>query len=146
MDKEKVSHVNKRIIKKVPLFAILLALLALALGLLNAWLWLIPHGQRIDSQSYQVVYLNNNQAYFGKLKNTGGDYLVLESPYIVQEIKAPADDTKKAEDTQVQTTLVKVRDQVYGPDDSIALSSKQVLFWQNLRSDSKVAKAIKAKE
>jgi len=45
-----------------------------------------------------------------------------------------------------QATLLKVTSQVYGPEDSIAIKASQVTFWQNLRSDSKVSTAIKAKE
>lgn len=118
--------------------------LVILLGFFAAWMWLIPHGQRINSDGYQVVYLTNNQAYFGKLQNTGGDYLVIEGAYTAQEVQAPAEDKDKTPETQ--TTLVKVRDQVAGPEDSIALRAEQVLFWQNLRSDSKVTQAIEAKQ
>lgn len=95
--------------------------------------------QRIDTSAYQVVYLNNGQAYFGKLQNTGGDYLVMKSPYTAQSVK---DSTST---TDATTTLLRVRDQIYGPQDSIAIKSSQVAFWQNLRSDSKVSTAIDAK-
>lgn len=118
--------------------------LVILLGFLVAWIWLIPHGQRIKTDGYQVVYLTNNQAYFGKLQNTDGDYLVIKAAYTAQEVQAPA--TSKNKTPETQTTLVKVRDQVAGPEDSIALRAEQVLFWQNLRSDSKVTQAIEAKE
>ena len=98
--------------------------------------------QAIDGSKYQVVYLTNGQAYFGKLQNTDGDFLVMKTPYIAQSVASS--DEKSADTTQ--TTLLKVTDQVYGPDDSIAIKSDQVAFWQNLRDDSKVAQAIKAKE
>lgn len=97
--------------------------------------------QRIDTSKYQVVYLVNGQAYFGKLQNTSGDFLVVKSPYIAQSVEnAASDSTESAGSTQ--TTILKVTDQVYGPDDSIAIKSSQVAFWQNLRDDSKVTKAI----
>ncbi len=114
----------------------------IAVGFIAAWLWLIPHGQRIDGNSYQVVYISTGQAYFGKLQNTGGDYLVIQDPYVIQDVKQ-ADSKKKA---TTETTLVKVEDQVYGPDNSMALRADSVLFWQNLRTDSKVTQAIKSKE
>lgn len=98
--------------------------------------------QRIDTSKYQVVYLSNGQAYFGKLQNTGGDFLVMKSPYIAQSVKDSSSSSSSSSDT---TTLLRVRDQVYGPDDSIAIKSSQVAFWQNLRDDSKVSQAIKAK-
>lgn len=96
--------------------------------------------QRIDTSKYQVVYLVNGQAYFGKLQNVNGDYLVVKSPYTAQSVKGSE---TSADET---TTLLRVKDQVYGPEDSIAIKSSQVTFWQNLRDDSKVTQAIKSKE
>ncbi len=98
--------------------------------------------QAIDSAKFQVVYLTNGQAYFGKLQNTNGDFLIMQSPYITQSVANSDNETS----TDTQTTLLKVTDQLYGPDDSIAIKASQVTFWQNLRDDSKVSQAIKAKE
>lgn len=98
--------------------------------------------QMVDHSKYQVVYMANGQAYFGKLKNTMGEYLVIETPYTAQAVES-ADKTKATENT---TTLLKVSAQVYGPEESIAIKSSQVLFWQNLRSDSKVSQAIASKQ
>lgn len=97
---------------------------------------LLP-SQSIDRSSYQVVYLVSGQAYFGRLQNKSGEYLILESPFTVQ---AAAGDAEK--NNSNTTSLLRVRDQVYGPQDSIALKSDHVAFWQNLRKDSKVSKAI----
>ncbi len=131
---------------KVPKFVVLPIVGVIALGFIAAYFLLIPHGQRIDTSAYQVVYLANNQAYFGKLQNSEGEYLVIKSPYTAQDVTQPVDEKDKDAEPQTQTTLVKVRDQVAGPQDSIAIRSDQVLFWQNLRSDSKVTTAIDAKK
>lgn len=109
-------------------------------GALLGLMLLVPKGERIKADQYQVVYTTSGQAYYGKLQNTGGDYLVLKSPYTAQEV------TSTDEKSQPQTTLVKVSQQVYGPEDVMSLKSEQVLFWQNLRTDSKVAKAIESKQ
>lgn len=100
--------------------------------------------QKIDTTKYQVVYLSNGQAYFGKLQNTAGDYLVMTTPYVAQAVTITNEAEKK--DASSQTTLVKASAQVYGPEESIAIKSSQVLFWQNLRDDSKITQAIKAKQ
>ncbi len=124
---------------------LLLAVGAFSLLLIGtiAGFWYFLPKQRINTSSYQIVYMTNGQAYFGKLQNTSGDYLVLQHPYTTQSIKANETDETAAAAT---ATLIKVSDQVYGPEDSIAIKTTQVTFWQNLRSDSKVATAIKAKE
>jgi len=101
--------------------------------------------QRIDTSKYQVVYLVNGQAYFGKLQNTSGDFLVLKSPYIAQSVEN-TDKNSTSGVGATQTTILKVTDQVYGPDDSIAIKSSQVAFWQNLRDDSKVTKAVNSQK
>jgi len=115
--------------------------LVLAIALVTMLVMKSQPAQAIDTSKYQVVYLTNGQAYFGKLQNTSGDFLVIKSPYIAQSVSA---DDKTAAATQA--TLLKVTSQVYGPEDSIAIKASQVTFWQNLRSDSKVSTAIKAKE
>jgi len=113
----------------------------LGIALVTSLIMKSQPAQAIDTSKYQVVYLTNGQAYFGKLQNTSGDFLVIKSPYIAQSVSA---DDKTASATQA--TLLKVTSQVYGPEDSIAIKASQVTFWQNLRSDSKVSTAIKAKE
>jgi len=102
-----------------------------------AALFFIPKGERVNSDGYQVVYMTSGQAYFGKLKNTSGDYLVLNTPYTAQDVKS------EGEDAQTSTTLLKVSQQQYGPEEAMSLKADQVLFWQNLRDDSKVSQAIK---
>ncbi|QQS21710.1 hypothetical protein IPM09_04300 [Candidatus Saccharibacteria bacterium] len=96
----------------------------------------------IDPSKYQVIYLTNGQAYFGKLQNTRGEYLVVSSPYTAQ---TPAQQASN-KDTEQTTTLLRVRDQLYGPEDTMAIKSSQVVFWQNLRDDSKISQALKAKQ
>ncbi len=135
------KETKKARLPRLPKLVVLPVVVVVLAGFVAAWLWLLPQGQRIDSSVYQAVYLTNGQAYFGKLKGTSGEYVTLESPYTVQEVQA-----ENGKDAQGQTTLLKVRDQVYGPDDSIALRSENILFWQNLRSDSKVQQAIEAKQ
>jgi hypothetical protein len=132
--------------KKSP-YKMPLVLLALCVIVL-AWIgWMIIsqlHQQHIMKDRYQAVYLSSGKIYFGKLQNTGGDYLTLTQAFTTQDLTAPATQNSKQQIQQTQTAITKLSQQVYGPDDTIALSSKQVLFWQNLRDDSKVVQAIKS--
>ncbi len=102
-----------------------------------------PNSQKINRAQYQAIYTTSGQLFFGMLQNTNGKYLTLKSPYTAQKISSAGNSSTPAEDT---TTLVKVSSQVYGPDDSMAIQADQVVFWQNLRDDSKVVQAIKAKQ
>ncbi len=116
-------------------------LVLIGLGIVLIWTYLIPKGEQVNTDGYQVVYMTTGQAYFGKLKNTTGEYLVLDNPYTAQDVSP---DDSKEEAAQTSTTLLKVSQQQYGPEDVLSLKSDQVLFWQNLRDEGKVTEAIKA--
>lgn len=137
LNKPTTKKTHPRAFFKRPGSLLLMLGLAIVGGVLAALL-VLPKGERIDSDGYQVVYMTSGQAYFGKLKNTSGDYLVLDTPYTAQDVKPEGD-----ENVQTSTTLVKVSQQQYGPTDVMSLKADQVLFWQNLRDDSKVTEAIK---
>ena len=92
--------------------------------------------QALLSDRYQIVYLLTGQIYIGKLQNTSGQYLTLTHAYTLQ---TPQADAAKTDTT---SNIIQVSRQVYGPEDSMALRADQVEFWQNLRTDSKVAQAI----
>jgi hypothetical protein len=96
-----------------------------------------------DSDKYQAVFLDNGQVFFGKLKNIDGKYLYLEKAYYTksQELPEDATDQQKAA-TENNVSLVKVGDEVYGPENNMSIRAEQVLFWQDLSEDSKVAQAI----
>jgi hypothetical protein len=98
--------------------------------------------QAVKPERYQAVYLTTGQIYFGHLQNTKGEYLTVKGVYTVQ---SNASEDATATEAK-QTSIVKVSDQVYGPEDEIAIRSDQVLFWQNLKADSKVSKAIDSRK
>lgn len=116
--------------------ALIITALVVLSGAVLAISFLLPKGERVKTDGYQVVYMASGQAYFGKLKNTSGEYLLLETPFTAQDVKAEGDNAPSS------TTLLKVSQQQYGPEDAMSLKSDQVLFWQNLRDDSKVTEAI----
>ena len=126
---------------------IITAALLLVLGV-GGWigytLYNAPESQGIDKSGYQAVFLTNGQVYFGKLQNTRGEYLTLTNIYYlqVQQTVQPAEANPTTD--QGETQLVKLGNELHGPQDSMNISDKQVLFWENLKADSKVAQAIGA--
>lgn len=117
-------------------------------ALLAALAWAVFTVTNIRSyvapDKYQAISLTNGQVYFGKLSNGPVGYVALEHPYVTQTVQ-PAE--AGAGDTSAPTTtLVKVRDQVYGPEDKMFIRTEHIAFWQNLRKDSKVMGAIQAKQ
>ena len=138
--KQSALRPKRQAFYKKPGIVILTAIVIL-LGAILAGVFILPKGERINSSGYQVIYTATGQAYFGKLQNTDGSYLTLKEPYTAQDVKSDG-----GQSAQEQTTLLKVTQQTYGPEDVMSIKSDQVLFWQNLRSDSKVAQAIKSKQ
>jgi len=123
----------------------IIAAVAVVVVLLGGLAWWKMGSTAPASGQYQAVFLDNGQVFFGKLKNTEGTYLRVEDAYYTKKQDLPADATeeqKKAVDNNV--SLVKVGNEVYGPENSLNIKAEQVLFWQNLKTDSKVAKAIES--
>ena len=125
--------------------ALLITVILVLLGGAITGLFLLPKGERVNKDGYQVVYTISGKVLFGKLQNTDGNYLVLKEPYEAQ-YAVPATSNEAPKDQQLSTTLVKVSKQKYGPEDVMSINRDQVQFWQNLRSDSKVVKAIENKQ
>ena len=95
----------------------------------------------VKGKQFQAVFLTNGQVYFGKLTKTDSSYVVLKNIYYlqVQQSVQPAD---KASNTSPQVSLAKLGGELHGPEDVMYISRSQVLFWENLKGDGKVAKAI----
>lgn len=101
----------------------------------------------IASDKYQAVFFTNGQVYFGKLTSESGEYLKLTDVYYLQSQETVADESESenpqdAGTTQSNTTLVKLGDEIHGPEDAMIISREQVLFYENLKSDSRVAESI----
>ncbi len=96
----------------------------------------------IKGKQFQAVFLTNGQVYFGQLSNVDSSYVKLKSIYYlqVQQTVQPKDSTSAANNQQV--SLAKLGGELHGPEDTMYISRAQVLFWENLKGDGKVAKAI----
>lgn len=100
----------------------------------------------VDKNGYQAVFLNNGQVYFGKLQSSGSEYLKLSD---VWYIRASETDSKSAGKIQqssgdsANATIIKLGNEIHGPKDAMLISKSQVSFYENLKDDSKVVKAIK---
>lgn len=129
--------------RRIPKYA--LAALALAgMLIIGAVAWHVlnrPAGPRSDR--YQVVFLDDNQVFFGKLKNTHGNYLRLENVYSTQSDPSSNEDSQSVSG---DISLVKVGNLVYGPEDTMMIRADKVKFWQDLKSDSKISKTIDAQQ
>lgn len=134
--------------------------LLLALALICAAVWMVTAKNdavngattAVKKDQYQAVFLTNGQVYFGKVSASSGDYISLSDIYYLQVDQSvqPSTENKDTESQNATTDpnsnvqLVKLGNELHGPEDQMQISSKQVLFWENLKNDGKVAQAIAA--
>lgn len=98
----------------------------------------------IRSNEYQAVFLTNNQVYFGKLQQIDKSHVRLTNVYYLRQDANTNGTGQNATTAADQGTpkLVKLGDELHGPEDEIIFGENQVLFWENLKPDGKVSKAI----
>lgn len=105
-------------------------------------------GSGIDSSKYQAVFFTNGQVYFGKLQSFNDDYMKMTDIFYLQTQETETDTDKKnpqetSTDQNSNVQLIKLGNEVHGPEDSMIISRDQVLFYENLKNDGKVATTIK---
>lgn len=137
---KKGKNVFKRF--KIP-FIILVVLI---LGVVGWFLWSSTQNKAvgIDSSKYQAVFFTNGQVYFGKLTPYNSEYLKMTDIYYLQTQSANAAETNPQETTTADNNvqLIKLGDEIHGPEDEMVISKDQVLFYENLKTDGKVAQSI----
>ena len=95
---------------------------------------------------YSAVFLTNGQVYFGKVYGHTDAGLDLRNIYYLQvnqQVQPDQKATATATPTpQPQVSLVKLGNELHGPNDRMQISSNQILFTESLKTDSKVVDAI----
>jgi len=131
-------------------------LLALALICAVAWMVAAKNDSATGSvaavkkDQYQAVFLTNGQVYFGKIGASKDGYISLSDIYYLQVDQSvqPSTENKDTQSQEATTDansnvqLVKLGNELHGPEDQMQISNDQVLFWENLKEDGKVSKAI----
>lgn len=88
----------------------------------------------VDPSTYQAVFLESNQIYFGKLRDIDSPYSILDEVYYV-----------KLEGENITSgRLVKLGEtEPHGPQNQMIINRDHILFWENLKSDSQVVQTIR---
>lgn len=93
---------------------------------------------------YSAVFLTNTQVYFGKIVERNDRQLVLEDIFYLQvngnSVQPEQKDKNASQDSQV--SLVKLGNELHGPQDRMRINQEQIIFTESLKDDSKVVKAI----
>ena len=98
----------------------------------------------IDGGKYQALFLSNGQVYFGKLQRVDAEYYRLTDIFYLQAANAASDgkNPQETNSTSSDVQLIKLGSEVHGPEDSMVVDRAQVLFFENLKTDGKVAVSI----
>lgn len=101
----------------------------------------------IDTNGYQAVFLSNGQVYFGKLQGASSEYVKLTDVWYLRasetDTSTPSNKIQESSGDSANATIIKLGNEVHGPKDAMLISKNQVLFYENLKDDGKVMKAIK---
>ena len=83
--------------------------------------------------NYQAVFLDNNQVYFGKLKNIGRGLWSLTDVYYL----------RAGAEGQQGPDLIKRGAELHAPEDEMILSKDHVLFYEEIGKTGEVMNLIK---
>lgn len=106
-------------------------------------------GATVGSTEYQAVFLTNGQVYFGKVSSAQSEFVTLKDIYYLQVVQPPLqgqgtpEAQAQAAGQQPQISLVKLGNELHGPTDEMKINRDQILFYEDLKEDSQVVKAIK---
>jgi hypothetical protein len=98
----------------------------------------------VDEKRFQAVFTTDNQVYFGKLSGVNGEYATINDAYTIQA--APQATPSPGATAQPNLALVPRSAGVQGPEKELHIASDKIVFFENLKDDSKVVEAIKNKQ
>ena len=148
--------------KRSTFLAFLIIPAVLFLIALGVYGWKTSWRMKTARAQYQAVFLTNGQVYFGHVKDRNAQYLKLTDVFYLQSVqplqkpqtppvggeggvkeKDEKDEPTPPEPAQPELALVKLGQELHGPQDRIYINRDQVLYIEDLRDDGKVADAIK---
>ena len=136
---------SKRRIWMIILFIFILIVIGI-----GAWIFLLEKGieekniftgDTSSESQYQAVFLDNGQVYFGHIVYKNEDFYRLSNVYYLQfRQNLQNGDLSQTEESDL--SLIKLGNEVHGPEDFMDMNKDHILFIEDLKSDSKIAKAI----
>lgn len=130
-------------LQKAGSLGFLVALLIIVLGVIFAMMnsrTTYGEAKSVDTTKYQAVFLNGGQVYFGNVKDLNTKYLKLDNIFYLRVNQQVQPNSQTSTNNDV--SLVKLGCELHGPDDMMIVNREQVIFWENLKNDGQVKKAI----
>ncbi len=142
--RRKNSSNSKFSLKQAGGLTFLLALVVIVAGVVFAMINFKgsnPESKLVDTSKYQAVFLNGGQVYFGNIKDLNSKYLRLNNIYYLRVNQQVQPDGNAAQNPN-DVSLVKLGCELHGPEDAMVINREQVVFWENLKNDGQVLKAM----
>ncbi len=117
--------------------AILILSIALYVGIAKPS---ASQGKYVDNSKMQAVFLNGGQVYFGKISTINASFMRMTDIYYLRVNQQVQPDGSASSNQDI--SLVKLGCELHGPQDSMVINQQQVIFWENLKGDGQVAKAV----
>jgi len=95
----------------------------------------------VKSDQLQAVFLNNGQVYFGNISTLNAKYIRLTNIYYLR-VNQTVQPNQTNSNNSNDVSLVKLGCELHGPQDEMLINADQVTFWENLKGDGQVAKAV----
>lgn len=119
--------------------------------ILGAIAWFVFSGAKsqptgIDNGRFQAVFLANGQIYFGKLQSFSDSTFKMTTIYYPQTTSEDSDTAANAQSQNSNIKLIRLGDEVHGPGNEMYITKDQILYYENLKADSRVSKLIDENE
>ena len=96
----------------------------------------------VNKNTLQAVFLNNGQVYFGNIRSLNDKYVRVGNIYYLRVNQQVQPNQTNTNASAQDISLVKLGCELHGPDDQMLINRDQVTFWENLKTDGQVAKAV----
>ncbi|NQU77649.1 hypothetical protein HQ544_03050 [Candidatus Falkowbacteria bacterium] len=94
-----------------------------------------------SSGDWQATFLINGQVYFGHVVKETKDSVVLRDIYYLR-VTEPLQQGEEATEKSNELSLIKLGNELHGPEDEMRIVRNNILFIEDLKPDSKVSIAI----
>lgn len=91
---------------------------------------------------WQAVFLDNNQVYFGRIVKETKSFVVLRDIYYLQVQQLSQMEEEEEQIQGPRLSLVKLGEEMHGPEDEMKINRDHILFIEQLRTDSQIVQRI----
>lgn len=126
---------------------ILLVMVAIIIGLIAVYVAIGGNNNEdkyVDKTKFQAVFLNGGQVYFGRIHSLNNKFITIDNIYYLRVNQQVQPDQSTTSAANQDVSLAKLGCELHGPTDTMVINREQVLFWENLKSDGQVTKAVDA--